>query len=347
MFKLNRALKIRGKKYLLLAVAGIAVLAASSLSVSAAPLKFGSFIPPKASEVREGIIPWIKEVEKATDGELSFQQFFGGALSRSPLKQYELLQNGVQDVTIIVTPYVASVFPDFSLFALPYLGLRNAEEASVALWRMGQTGLMRGLDRVHVVTLYTNDNSHIHTRDKTTSIEDLKGMKIRAAGPTEATITKILGATGVGMPITQVAQSLNTGVIKGAMSTWGAIRAFRLERLVNATIEDQLGVRTFIIAINKKVYAGLSDKAKKVLSDTGGEKLARHMGQVFDRQSARVRAKAVADRPDSIISFSATEQKHRAKLFQPVHDQWMEKNDQGKELLAKFNVILADIRAGK
>lgn len=346
MSKSVAVLRDRSAKFVRLAVTSVAILATTGLAVSAETLKFGSFIPAQADEVKDGIIPWMNEVEKDTDGELTFQQFFGGALSRSPLKQYELLENGIQDATIIVTSYVASIFPDFSLMATPYLGFENAEESSVALWRLSQSGMLRGLDRVHVVSIYTNDNGRIHTRNAITSLDELEGMKIRAAGPAEAMITDVLGATGVGMPVNQVAQSLNTGVIDGAMQTWGSLRAFRLEPLVNSTIEDDLGVRCFIIAINKDVYEGLSDKAKKVLAETGGEKLARRMGQVFDQQSASVRAKAMADRPDSIITFTDAEKEERAKLYEPVREQWLEENENGEELLAKLNQILAEIRAG-
>lgn len=344
---INYAAVLRGRsaKCLRLAMTGAAILAASSVAVSAEALKFGSFIPAQADEMKSGIIPWMEEVEKASDGEITFQKFFGGALSGSPVKQFELLENGIQDATIVVTSYVHAVFPDFSLFATPYLGLKNAEESSVALWRLSQTGMLRGLDRLHVVSVYTNDNSRLHTRKEISSLDDLKGMKIRAAGPTESSISSVIGATGVGMPINQVAQSLNTGVIDAAMQTWGSLRAFRLESLVRSSIEDELGARTFIVAINKDVYEGLSDKAKKVLAETGGEKLARHMGQVFDKQSADVRAKAMAARPESIVSFNDAEKVERAKLYQPVRDQWMEGNEQGEALLAKLNEIVAEMRA--
>ena len=311
-----------------------------------ASIKIGSFVPPKAHEVKFGIVPWIKEVEKTTNGEVSFQQFWGGSLSRSPLKQYEILENGVQDATIIVPAYVLAQFPDFSLFSLPYLGIKNAEVGSVALWRLGQTGLLRGLDRVHVVTLYTNDNALIHFRKPIKSIDAIKGAKIRVAGPAESGIIKVFGGTPVGMPITKTAQALNTGVVDGTMTTWGALQAFRLEPLAKSSIWDQLGVRTFIIAVNKKVYDGLSRKAKDAMAAHGGEKFARNMGQVFDRQSAGVLERARAQRGGSIYEFNAADQAKRGAMFKGMHDEWVAKTPDGAKKMATFRKILEEVRAG-
>lgn len=325
----------------------VGMVASPMSQAHAAEIKIGSFIPPKAHEVRFGLEPWMKAVEKSSDGEIKFKKFFGGSLSRSPLKQYEILENGVQDATIIVPAYVLAQFPDFSLFSLPYLGIKNAEEGSVALWRLGQMGLLRGLDRVHVVTLYTNDNSLIHFRKPIKSLAELKGAKIRVAGPAESGIIKIFGGTPVGMPITRTAQALNTGVVDATMSTWGALQAFRLEPLVKSSITDNLGVRSFIIAINKKVYNGLSDKAKAAIAKHGGEKLARDMGKVFDRQSASVIKRAEEKRPKSIFKFSVAEQLKRAQMFDKIKKNWVAKTPDGAKKLAALEKILADIRAGK
>lgn len=328
-------------------IAGFAALTSSQPTVAQeAKIKIGSFVPPKAHEVRFGIVPWIKEVEKATGGEVKFQQFWGGSLSRSPLKQYEILENGIQDATIIVPAYVLAQFPDFSLFSLPYLGIKNGEEGSVALWRLGQSGMLRGLDRVHVVTLYTNDNSLIHFRKPIKSIEAVRGAKIRVAGPAESGIIKILGGTPVGMPITQTAQALNTGVVDGTMTTWGALQAFRLEPLAKSSIVDSLGVRSFIIAINKKIYDGLSAKAKAAMAAHGGEKFARNMGQVFDRQSAAVLKRAKEKRAGSIYEFSAMEGAKRAAMFKKMQDAWIEKTPDGAKKMATFKKILAEVRSG-
>lgn len=332
-------------------IAAVAVVSGLSLGAAggseAAEIKFGSFVPPKAHEVRFGIIPWIKEVEKATGGEIKFKQFFGGSLSRSPKKQYEILENGVQDATIIVPGYVLAQFPDFSLFSLPYLGIKSAEEGSVALWRLGQKKMLRGLDRIHVVTLYSNDNSLIHFTKVIRSIDALKGAKIRVGGPAESQSIKVLGGTPVGMPITRTAQALNTGVVEGTMSTWGALQAFRLEPLVKSSIVDPLGVRPFIIAINKKVYDGLSKKAKMAIVAHGGENYAKNMGQVFDRQSKGVLKRANEKRPDTIIRFSADDQKKRASMFKKQHADWVSKTPDGAKKMAALRQILADIRAGK
>ena len=112
-----------------------------AVSAETVTLKIGSHTPGKSNHIRNGLIPWCRAVEKDSGGTLKFQEFWGGQLSRSPAKQYELLINGIQDATTVLPSYTQELFPDFSLFSLPYL-FRNAAEGSVAMWRMYEKGLL-------------------------------------------------------------------------------------------------------------------------------------------------------------------------------------------------------------
>src|SRR3972149_6066068 len=308
------------------ALLGGAVLAALGLAsagalAQTATLKFGTFIPPKADEIERGIAPWLDELEKESGGALKFQRFFGGTIERSLLKQHEQLQNGLQDATIIPVPYVFSLFPDFTVFALPYL-VESAKEGSILSWRMHQRGLLRGMDTLHVVGTYLNDPLVLHFRNPIKSLDDVKGAKIRITSPEGVGVIKLFHGAVVGMPISEVAQSLSTGVLDGTMNSWGSLRAFRIESL------------------NKKVYDGLPAKAKQALEKLGGEKLALRMGAVFDAQAASVKAAARKDPNRTIIGFSGAERGKRLETFKPLYDEWLKSTPEGASKMAALQKLL-------
>lgn len=232
------------------------------------------------------------------------------------------------------------------MLGLPYLGIRDAEEGSVALWRLAQEIPLVGLDRFHVVTLYTNDNTLVHFRTEVDGPEAMIGAKVRAAGPAESRILKAMGATPVGMPITEVAQSMNTGVIDGMMATWGSMASFRLEPLAKSTIFDTLGVRPFIIAINQDVYDSLSDKAKAAINDLGGESLSRAMGQVMDAGTVGALSRAEEARADTIFRFTPEQSAERAAMFDVLKQKWIETNVDGAHKMDTLQRILTEIRNG-
>lgn len=307
-------------------------------------IRFGTHITPVAVEMADGVIPYLEAVEAETAGEVTFQQFPGGALGRNPAQQYDLLRTGVQDMTVILPSYSAAQFPDFGIFALPYL-FDTAEEGSVAAWRMYEAGLMDTPDDIHVITTFINGNSAIHTKDPIASPDDLKGMRIRAAGPDESAIVESLGAVPVGMGIGQIAESMDRGVVDGALSGWAAMRAFRFDELSHGHLQEPLGSRAFVLAMRKNVYDALSDKAKAVIDARGGEELARAIGKANDEAEARIIADATAREGVSVVTIPGDQAEARAALFAPVAEGWVKESGKNASNMKALREILAAIAA--
>lgn len=308
-------------------------------------IKFGTFIPPTSITFRAGAKPWMEAVERESDGRIKFQTFLGGSLSRSPAKQYELLVNGIQDATIVLPSYTQKLFPDFSILSLPYL-VESAEEASVAGWRLHEAGMLSGLDKVQVVSIWTNTNSAIHVNRTIRSVEDLKGLRIRASGPEEADIIKTLGASPVGMSITQVAESLNRGVIDGALAGWTALRAFRIFPLIKAHYEEPYGIRGFFLGLRKDVFEGMSERDRAIIMKHGGETFARAMGKANDDEEADIRREAEASPDHVLLEPSPEDRASRARTFQRFHDEWAKTHENGAKKYETLKKIIEDIRKG-
>lgn len=307
-------------------------------------IRFGTHIPPQAIEAAAGIIPYLDAVEAETDGEVTFQRHFGGALGRNPTQQYELLRNGVQEMTMVLPSYSAAQFPDFGIFALPYL-FESAEQGSVAAWRMYEAGLMETPDDVHVITAFINGNSAIHTADAISSPDDLAGMQIRAAGPDESAIVEVLGAVPVGMGIGQIAESMDRGVIDGALSGWAPMRAFRFDELSHGHLAEPLGSRAFLIVMRKDVYDSLSDTAKAVVDARGGEELARAIGRANDIAEAKIIEEAEARDGVSVVRIPDADKAERAALFAPVVEAWVAETEKNASNMEALKGLLSEINA--
>ena len=84
-------------RYIVGAIGAAAMLATTpSLAADPVTVKIGSFTPPKAKYLREIIIPFLRTVEKDSAGEVQFKEFWGGALIRSPRKQWEGVMNKIE-----------------------------------------------------------------------------------------------------------------------------------------------------------------------------------------------------------------------------------------------------------
>ncbi len=333
-------------RYLICAIGAIAVFASTpSLAADPVTVKIGSFTPPQAEYLQKITIPFLRTVEKESGGTIQFKEFWGGALIRSPRKQWEGVQNKIQDAAQVLPAYTPKLFPDFTIFALPYT-FRNtgSAEAAVAIWRMYEKGLLGGLETVHIFAVYTNDNSGIHLNRKISSLADIKGLKFRVPGKAEADVVKKLGGTPVGMSIRGVAEALNRGVIQGTLAGWSALGTFRITPLIKTHIDMPLGVRTFFIGMRKDLYNQLSRKAQDAIARNGGLKLSRALGDYYEAEGTTLRADPGSR---SVIRLPQNEHDRLYNdIFKAYHAQWIANNKDGERKYSALQAILKDLRAG-
>ncbi len=334
------------KIHALCATLGAIVVAASigAGTATAEPtvIKIGSFTPPKAAHLRTIIIPWLRKVEADSAGTIKFQEFWGGALIRSPRKQWEGVLNGIQDASTIIPAYTSKLFPDFSFYSLPFLfrGTGSVEGTLVG-WNMYKRGLLGGLDKVHVAAVYSNDNGGLHFNREIKSLADMKGLKVRVPGPKQAAVLKELGLVPVGMGARQIAESLNRGVIQGALMGWSAINIFRITPLIKSHVDLPLGTRSFFIAIHNRIYDKLPRAGKAAIDKNEGLAISMALGTFYENDGTRMRTKTAGR---SVVRPDATAQKVLFEKFKPFHTQWIKDTKDGAKKYKAIQEILAKHR---
>ena len=324
------------------AVAVAASIGAGAVTAEPTIIKIGSFTPPRAAHLRTIIIPWLRKVEADSAGTIKFQEFWGGALIRSPRKQWEGVLNGIQDASTIIPAYTSKLFPDFSFYSLPFLfrGTGSVEGTLVG-WNMYKRGLLGGLDKVHVAAVYSNDNGGLHFNREIKSLADMKGLKVRVPGPKQAAVLKELGLVPVGMGARQIAESLNRGVIQGALMGWSAINIFRITPLIKSHVDLPLGTRSFFIAIHNRIYDKLPRAGKAAIDKNEGLAISMALGTFYENDGTRMRTKTEGR---SVVRPDAAAQKVLFEKFKPFHDKWIKDTKDGAKKYRAIQDILAKHR---
>ena len=339
----------RQPRFAILATAAFAAVALAGASIAAEPatLKMGSISPAMASQVVNVYEPWVKRMEADAGGTLDIQVFHGGSLVRALDKQYEALHNRMQDIATVVTSYTEKLFPDFGLFSLPLMFRgAGADEGSYVAWKLYEKGMIRGLDQVHVVAVFTNDNSGLHFNAPIRKIEDIKGMKIRTTGPGEAEVIEIMGGAPVAVSISQVAESLHRGVINGTLTGWSALNSFRITPLIKSSIDMPFGVRSLFLAFNKEAYTALPETARKAVDRNAGLALARKFGDHWAEEGRTMR-EDLAKKHD-VIRPSEDELRTVWRLkLRHIQQAWIDEDkahrqklyDEAQKLIAEFRQL--------
>lgn len=335
------------RKYLSVAACLSALMAAQGAMAEDVTLKIASYLPPQSVTVTKILNPFIKGIETETKGSVKFQPFWGGALGRNPEMQYKLVTDGIGDIFYMSTYLSGGQFPDSTLFDLPGL-LQNSAEGSVAYWRMYKTGMLRGFNDVKVVGLYMTSMNGIHTRKPFKTLEDLKGMKIRATGSVIADFIKQFGAVPVYMSNNDMPQALGNGVVDGLTNEWTGLTTFKLQNLVHYHYEAPMGATTFVIAMNSESWKKLTPDQQAAIDKFGGETMSREGGIAYDAAGVTRRAPSEKDQKHVFIWPSKGEwDANVAKYAKPIWQEWIKETPDGQKKFDTFVKIVDDLRAGK
>jgi TRAP-type C4-dicarboxylate transport system substrate-binding protein len=337
-----------------LAAAAAVVTAATSLPVLAqeVTLKFHHIWPPAAMAPTKVITPWCDKIAAESGNRLKCQMLPAMSGGGTPPQLVDRVKDGVDDLTITLPGYTAGRFPMMEVFELPFM-TNSAEAGAAAAWDYLQKHALKEFPGTKILATWVHDEGYVHTSGRQIkSLDDFKGLKMRA--PTRQTnkLLARLGATPVGMPVTGVADALSKGTIDGFALPWEVIPAFKLHEMTRFHTQTDpsrpaLYSAGFIFAMNQAKYDSLPADLKKVIDNNSGAALSRQIGKTWDESQA-VGRKAAQDRGNTIITLSAAETDNWIKASAPIYDEWVADLDKrglnGKALLQDARELLAKYR---
>ena len=259
-----------------IATFAFAPLLALATAAGAQELKYANWAPPMHTINAAQIEPLARAIDEATGGEVTLRAFHGGELGAGPADQFVRVVQGTADMGWGVHGYTSSQFPRSLILELPG-ALPLDQPGHAALWRAFDAELAAEYPMTKVLALWGSEPNILMMREKEIRTpEDLAGLKIRVAGAISAAAVEALGATPVQIPMTQVYNGLQTGLIDGLVSGASVLSDFKLEEVVGSvTTGPNLGRLTFYTVMNKAAHDRLPEDARTALDAIAGEELSR------------------------------------------------------------------------
>ncbi|MBN1847549.1 MAG: TRAP transporter substrate-binding protein [Deltaproteobacteria bacterium] len=285
-------------------------------------LKLAHSFPPVQIVHKELLVPWAEEVAKLSNGELKISIFPGGALGK-PGDHYDLAEKGVADIIYILQDYTPGRFPLTEAFELPFM-IRTARGTSIAMWKTYEKfpEFQKEYGKVKVLGLFCHDPGHFNTVKKPIKmLDDLKGMKFRTASPPVTEALKIFGAVPVSMPVPEVFNALDRGVIDGTVLPWEGNIAFRAAEPLNYGTEVDFYTMTMMVVMNQRKYDSLPANLKKIIDDTTGMLMSEKGGRIYDDSREFYKGLCLKAGMEA-IQLPASERAKLRELTLPVRDQW-------------------------
>jgi TRAP-type C4-dicarboxylate transport system substrate-binding protein len=243
-------------------------------SALAAPtlLRASHQFPGGKGDVRDEMVQMIARDAKAAGVDLDVQVYPGASLFK-PNEQWNALVNGQLDISSFPLDYASGKVRAFGATLMPGL-VRSHERAA----RINKSKFMKDIkakiDKAGVVVLADAWLAGAIASKKACirSPEDIKGLKVRSAGPTFAAMWQSAGASIVSIPSNEVYNALQTGVADATDTSSGSFVSFRIYEQVKcltAPGENALWFMYEPVLMSKKSFNRLNKKQQGVLLKAG------------------------------------------------------------------------------
>lgn len=315
-------------------------------------LKFHHIWPSAAMAPTQVIAPWCAKVDSESKGRIKCQVLHAMSGGGTPPQLVDRVKDGVDDLVITLPGYTAGRFPLVEVFELPFM-TNTAEAGAQAAWEYLQKYALKEFPGTKILAIWVHDEGYVHTASKQIrTLDDFKGMKLRAPTRQTTKLLSKLGASPVGMPVTGVADALSKGTIDGYVLPWEVIPAFKLHELSKFHTETHpsrpaLYSAVFVMAMNQARYDNLPADLKAVIDRNSGAALSRQIGRTWDASQAEGR-KAAEARGNTRLVLSPEETDRWAAASASIRDEWVSEIDKrgsnGKALLQDATALLSKYR---
>jgi TRAP-type C4-dicarboxylate transport system substrate-binding protein len=264
---------------------------------------------------------WVDEVEKRTNGQVRIDTYPGGSLLGAKVMMDGVIQ-GQADIGCLCMAYQPGRFMLTNAISLP-LGLENARVASLTLWDLYEKYQPEAFEEVKVLTMFTTAPSNIMSKKPIRSLEDLKGLDLRASGGA-AEILRVWGANQVGMPMSETPEALQKGVVQGLFSSLEVMKDFNYAEICRFITLTNTVVYPFAVVMNKDSWEALPQEIKDVMDDLGREQ-AKWTGEYMDNHVREAISWSKEKYDVEVITLTQDQYTNWNSLLDPVRNNWMKK----------------------
>ena len=333
-------------------LAAAAIIGAASATPSHAQntLTYSSWVPPT-----HHLTIWqqncTKEVEKATNGRVKFQEL--PKAPAAPPGTFDAVRDGLVDLSYVTASYTPARHILPLMAELPGAG-ETAEINSVAYsrihWKYFQkAGEYKG---VKLLAVWTHGPGQMFTKKPIKSLDEFKGQKIRTGGGIAEQVCNALGGSAFVKPAPESYELLNSGVADGVFFPFESIVSFKLDKVIGqATVfPGGLYSSAFGFFMNEDKWNKLSKEDRAIIEKHSFEYAARSNGQSWDRAD-KVGLEALKKAGANIVTASAAMQAEAKKRSGPIIEDWVKKASakvpNARQALEEFHAELKKLSAGK
>ncbi len=251
-----------------------AVLAAAAVTVAASAqaqefkLRWGHYLPNSSFVQVEK--DFAQKVEERTDGRVEIEITFAGGLGKGP-EVALLAGRGAIDMASVAPGYYPDQLLFWKAYQIPFV-FDKPKQAIDILWRSYRQFpvFKQETDKINVNYLFHQPLGSYYLTGPSpecTTIESLKGKKIRSFGADVPKMHNAIGAVPVTVQPTEVYEALQRGTIDYSFLNAGNIESLRLYEPGKYSCGPAMVITGHLIVIGKRTWDRLPADIQEIIMD--------------------------------------------------------------------------------
>jgi len=290
--------------------------------------------------------PWADKIAADAKGALTLDVRDGFAVANFG-NVYDRVMNDVVQLGWAMQGLIGGQFPLTEVATFPFEA-DSSEQASVALWRLYQSGqLAREYANVKPLALGTYPMNGLHYAKAPATLDNLNGLKLRAASKPQGEWISHLGGTPITLNPEELYGAMQRGVVDATLQAWSAFGPLKLADVTTHHLDVRFGTSTIMLFMSPQKYASLPDAARKAIDDNSGEGRSRAWGQFIDANADKQGKMVLATPGHTRLELSPAQLASWRQRVAPVADAWKKAQPDGEAIFARYRATLADVKAGK
>jgi len=285
-------------------------------------LKYANFFPPahKISKLGE---EFCKEIEKRTNGKVKITYFPGNTLTPAP-QTYDSVINGITDIGQSIFIYSTGRFPLSDVLNYP-IGIKTGLQATRLANAFYKKFKPKEMADTHILYLHGHGPALVITRKVIKSLDEIKGVRIKASG-TSGDVIKAYGGIPVTMPIPETYDALNKGLADGVILPIETLKNWKFADYLKCLVYNYgVGLsNSMFVTINQKKWDSLPKDVQKVFEDVSVEWIDKQ-GRLWDELEKDALEYAKQKPGFTIVNATPQEEAQARERMKPILDDFVKK----------------------
>lgn len=262
------------------------LLAMSLLATSALAARWNMPTPyPETEHHTRNIIEFADDVRAASDGTVDIVVHANGALFRHA-EIHRAVRSGQVPIGEMLVGLLGNDDPLFKADNLPFLA--TDFDSARMLWEATRPGMEDALAQQGLILLFAVPwpPQGLYTKAAVTSVDDLRGMRMRAYSPLTSRLAVLLGATPTTVQVPEIAQAFGTGMVEAMITSASTGVSSQAWDFVGHYTDTRAWIPKNMVIVNRRAFERLPEAQRTLIREAAARAETRGWAMAEDVAAA-------------------------------------------------------------